>query len=147
MSAAIVELAQLVVSLLNDPVNQAGLSQTFTATRVRIPEFDTAANPVLSVFVLGLTEGIEFNSRTTFDHQYGIRVAIYNQVANDAAVDAMDLLREQITDLLKSHRTMPLVNGQAQLASVETSPVYDPSLLDKHNTYVTVISLTYGMLR
>jgi hypothetical protein len=147
MNALLVQIADAVAAMLNDPANQAGLSQTFTAQRARVPEYDTASDSALRVFVFGLTEGIDFQTRGLFDHQYGVKVAIYKKIDTDADSDAVDYLREQVCDLIKNNQRLTVGSDLAALSSIANDPVYDPAQLDKHKTFVSVISLTYRLPR
>lgn len=147
MNSVLVSILEAVKSILNDPTNQASLSQTFIAERIRIPEYDTATTPGLKVYVLGLSEGIEFVTRGQDDCRYGVKVAIYKQVANEDEADAMDYFREQVCDLLRAHRSVEIPSSIAALTEVSCDPVYDPANYDQHNTFVSVIGLEYRLPR
>jgi hypothetical protein len=128
---------------------------TFTAEKKRVIDFDTATvGSELKVWVFALGETIDASSRSQSDHKYVIKVALYKQLATDAATgepdetafEQLDQLREAIFDRLLASGVNAPSHG-ATLVTLANEPVYDPRQLDKHDTFVSVVTLTYILPR
>jgi hypothetical protein len=148
MPALIITLADAVVDALND----ATLSQTFTAERVYVPTYakqdeegeDELAE--LRVSVVPSEQSMAALSRGEDDFTYVVDVGVFQRInlTNDAA-DPLMLLVEEIIDLFRSRairEAMP-----AKLISVENPPIYSPDHLREHQVFASVVRLGFRQER
>src|SRR5688500_7611474 len=134
-----------IAEAVKDALNDATLSQQFTAERVYIPVFKTEEmGDELKLFVLGLAQkaAIAEGYRGAHDWNYEVRIAVYKRVDREdtQALDAMSSFVEEVIDLMRT--TKKRVTDQASWVGVANEPVWDPAQLEQHGVYVSVIRLT-----
>jgi len=148
MSAStIVELADTIVAELNGAV--AGtFSQSFTAKRLYVPNFDLKDMKDLHVTVV--PRGVELStaSRSLLQHDVQIDVAVQKKLPQDttgdmAAIDALMGLVQEIADFLRAVGRF----GDAQWVKTENKPVYSSEHLEQLRQLTSVLTLTLRMLR
>lgn len=134
----------------------AALPQACTVERLYVPaEYDTTATSALKLTVVAFEEDLDVHgpntTRSQCDHVYGVKVAITKLVSAEdvtaaealTELDGLSDFREAVIDFLKANRAM--ANGQ--LDTLRNTIVYDPATLDQKKTFVSVIALTYRLLR
>jgi hypothetical protein len=145
MPALIITLADAVVNALND----ATLSQSFTAERVYVPTYakqdeegeDELAE--LRVSVVPSESSMAVLSRGEDDFTYVVDIGVFKRLADmtNALADPLMTLVEEIIDLFRSRairEAMP-----AKLVSVENPPVYSPDHLREHQVFASVVRLGF----
>ena len=148
MSAITIEIADAVVAALN----AARLSQSFTAVRHYLPEFDLKEMETLHVSVVPAELDEETSDRTRDKAEYKIHVAVQKRVAKQdppgidtAAVDALMQLVEEIDDLFRHKRLTGY--EQASWAKTENKPIFDPKHLKEHGQFTSLLVFTFRVTR
>jgi hypothetical protein len=138
MPAAIVQLADAVVADLN----AATFSQPFTAQRSYLPRWKLEELATIRVTVVPKDDVGERASRTQWQEDYQLDVAIQQRLgANETAqMDALVLLGQELADYFKSRNP---AGDLATLVAVAFAPLFDPDHLEKHKTLTTVLNLTF----
>lgn len=127
---------------VRDELNNAVLSQTFTAVVVRVPEYDPVETADLKVFVLGLKERYTPETREMSRRDYEVTVAIYKRVDTESDEDSVDEFRQEVVNLLSAN-TRLTGYADAGLTAIANDPVYYPTVLDQNGVFVSVVTLTY----
>jgi hypothetical protein len=147
-SAITIQIADAVVAVLN----AATLSQTFTAARYYLPEFELNEMDTLHVSVVPAELDEEIADRSRDRAEYKIHVAVQKRVTKqeppglDAeAIDGLMTLVEEIGDLF---RHKPLAGfEQAHWVKTENKPIYDPKHLKEHGQFTSLLALTFRVVR
>lgn len=142
------ELTQITSAVVSE-ISGATLSQPSEVERVYIPVFDSATAEGVQIFVLGLSEAITSATRNSETFVYLVKVAIYKKLddaTNVSAIDTMIAYRQEVIDLMRGKRRLTAYPG-AVLSSVVNEAAYDPVALDEANTFCSVITLEYTLLR
>jgi hypothetical protein len=145
--AAITTIAEAVTTLING----ATLSQTVTAQRCYIPNYDIQTTPGLQIFVLATDQVIDIanGDRSSSADTYTLKLAIYKQLTRTdgqivtADMDAMIYFVQQVSDLLKAND----IEGTGGLIATRNKPLYDPAQLDKNGTFLSVLEADYLLFR
>jgi hypothetical protein len=148
MNATVLKVADAVVQSLN----AASFSQSFTAERYYLPEFDLTEMDTLHVSVVPAELDEEIADRSRDRAEYKIHVAVQKRVAkqdgtglDNSAIDALMRLVEEIDDLF---RHKPLTGcEEAHWIKTENKPIYDPRHLKEHNQFTSLLAFTYRMVR
>lgn len=148
-------IADAVVTLLNAAAGEeAALGEVFTAERVYLPEYDSAAAAGLAVQVFGTTIATNKQAGTRADAEqtYTVRVAVYERVDqdDDDRCDELQDLVEKIHDLLRESAARNITVGSDQASLVDPTSIdvpYDPAHLQTHSTFASLVTLNYRLLR
>jgi hypothetical protein len=154
---ALSTIGAAVATLLTPAQLPAAAPQAFTVQRCYVPpDYETAATSELKLLVVTTEEDVDLHgpnrTRSQCDHVYTVKVAMVKRVtAGDvtapealAELDALSDFREALIDVLKANTTQ----GNATLETLKNAPAaYDPATLDTKKTFVSVIALTYRLLR
>jgi hypothetical protein len=150
MAAVIVEIADAVVDTLND----ATLSQSFTAVRAYVPVYarqDTEGADELAdllVTVVPRSTTLAMLSRRDDDFDYVVDIGIQQRVeVTNAVVDARMLLAEEVLDLFRGKRLVLVYSDDPLCVAAANDPIYAPDHLDQHRVFTSVVSLTYRLAR
>jgi hypothetical protein len=148
MPSTTIQIADAVTAALN----AATLSQSFTAVRHYLPEFDLKEMETLHVSVVPAELDEEMADRTRDRAEYKIHVAVQKRVAKQdppgidtAAIDALMQLVEEIDDLFRHKRLAGY--EQAHWAKTENKPIYDPKHLKEHGQFTSLLVFTFRVTR
>jgi len=147
-NSMVIQLADAVTAALN----AATLSQSFSAARYYLPEFDLKEMKDLHVSVVPAELDEEIADRGRDRAEYKIPVAVPKRVAkqeppglDNAAIDALMQLVEEIDDLF---RHKPLAGyPEAHWTKTENKPIYDPKHLQEHGQFTSLLALTFRVMR
>lgn len=149
MASAISALAASLVSVMNNGLSN---SQPRSVRGAWLPFHDldgnlSESNALVSVVPSG--RSITNASRTTQDHRLEIKVVIAKVVAkpNDAAVDSLDALTEEVILLLKDRKQIKISEGACAFESVENEPAVDERKLEEMHCFFSVVTATYRLIR
>jgi len=148
MQSTTIQIADAMVAALNG----ATLSQSFTAKRHYLPEFDLKEMETLHVSVVPAELDEEIADRSRAHAEYKIHIAVQKRVAKQAppgldtaAIDSLMRLVEEIDDLF---RHKPLAGfEQAHWVKTENKPIYDPNHLKEHSQFTSLLAFTYRLVR
>jgi len=148
MQSTTIQIADAMVAALNG----ATLSQSFTAKRHYLPEFDLKEMETLHVSVVPAELDEEIADRSRDHAEYKIHIAVQKRVAKQAppgldtaAIDSLMRLVEEIDDLF---RHKPLAGfEQAHWVKTENKPIYDPNHLKEHSQFTSLLAFTYRLVR
>jgi hypothetical protein len=148
MPSTTIQIADAVTAALN----AATLSQSFTAVRHYLPEFDLKEMETLHVSVVPAELDEETADRTRDRAEYKIHVAVQKRVAKQdppgidtAAIDALMQLVEEIDDLFRHKRLAGY--EQAHWAKTENKPIYDQKHLKEHGQFTSLLVFTFRVTR
>jgi hypothetical protein len=137
-----IDIADAVVAELN----AASLSQSFTATREYVPSFVPSEQSGTVIYVIPGEIAQIRESRDSYQEEVAIGIGIYKTVSvvDKSTVDAMVTFTEQVADLFR----LSGLQGYAGATVVEVkNSLYEPSALDQHKTYASLITLVYRLFR
>ena len=142
----------LIADAVTAALNAATLSQSFTAVRHYLPEFDLKEMETLHVSVVPAELDEETADRTRDRAEYKIHVAVQKRVAKQdppgldtATIDALMQLVEEIDDLFRHNRLAGY--EQAHWAKTENKPIYDPKHLKEHGQFTSLLVFTFRVTR
>jgi hypothetical protein len=144
--AVLTQIADAVAAGLND----ASLSQSFTATREYLPEIELADGATdLSVVVVPGRLASEWATRAASRTEHGVDIGIRKKLAADesndnATLDPLVRLVEEITDLVKGAR--PDDYPTAICTRVENDPIYSRQHLRELRQFTAILRLTYELI-
>jgi len=142
MTHPIITLADDVVTLLNATT----FTQSFTATRVYVPRFNTESGSDVQVQVVPSSD-LEGDGSGGYDaRQQTIQVGIFKRLVSLVAdereeIDAMMDLCEEVRETLNRVRVGDTYN--AVCASVTHEPIYSLEDIDERRVFLTVMSFVY----
>ena len=141
--AVLVDIADAVVAELNGHT----FSQPFEAARHYRPQFDLAQMQSLHVSVVpkGVTSEIQSRARTQNDYQ--VDVAVQKKIGEEADLDSLMALVEEIADHVRFKRLTLAGGGEAVWMRTENQPVYAPEHLDELRQFTSVLVLTFRVVR
>lgn len=139
--SVIVALADAVAASLNG----GSFGTPFTAQRLHQPSFDLAELATLRVSVVPKSESIATASRGHSFFDCAIDVGVQKKVADDAEVDALLDLVEEIADHLRLKRLEE--HPSAAWLSIEHDPVVAAEHLDQNQQLTSVLTVTYRVKR
>jgi len=126
-------------------LNAGSFGQPFTAERLYQPAFELAdlADLKVSVVPKGVTIATASRDGSYFD--CAVDVGIQKKVADDAEIDGLVDLAEEIAD----HLRMKRLDGfpQAVWLSIEHEPVVAAEHLEQQRALTTVLTVTYRVRR
>ena len=143
MAAVPIEIADAIVAKLND----ASLSQAFTATRAYLPTYKLEELDTLHVTVVPKSMYVEMASREKDDETYRIDVAVQKRLSDitNAVIDPLTLLAQEVGDHMRRRRLTDY--PAAAWIGIEHDPIYVPRHLEEHNQFTSVITLMYLVTR
>ncbi len=143
--AVLTDIADAVVAELEG----ATLSQTPTVERVFVPSYDRAKVSGLRIYVVATGQAISDFTRGSDEFDYTVRLGIYKPVtlaAMTTECDAMVAFVEEVIDLFRSNDRLTSY-ADAALVGISNEPAYDPAQLDQHHVFVSLVTLTYRLVR
>ena len=141
--ATITDIADAVVAELNGHE----FSQTFTAQRFYRPVFDLAEMSALHVSVVPRGMTIERLDRSRNQHDMQIDIAVQKkcQACDNAELDVLMALVEEIADFFRLRRLAPYPS--AVWVRTENVPVYAPEHLEEYRQFTSILTLTFRVVR
>jgi len=140
------DIADAVVAELNAAFGAGTFGVGFTAVRAYVPEFALTAvdSPTACVAVKSFDEGVASRSSTQTD--YAIDVAVIQKVANltNATLDPLMGTVQAIADFF---RLRPLSGYAASWIRSSNEPPYSQEHLREKQVFLSVLTLTYRVLR
>ena len=141
--ATITDIADAVVQELN----AGSWSLPLSAERHYRPLFDLADMAALHVTVVPKGVVVERAdwSRSQFDYQ--VDVAVQKKVAavDNATLDPLTALVQEVADFLRGRRLAAL--PAAMCVAVRNEPIYAPEHLDELRQFTSVLTFTYRVAR
>lgn len=141
--AVISDIADAVVVDLN----AGSFSQTFTAQRAYLPEFELPDMENLQVTVVPKGVTTLPGSRSRQQHEYTVDIAVQKklQTADDAEIDALMTLAEEVGDHLRFQRLPSFPN--AMWLKTENDPVYAQEHIRELRQFTSILTLTFRVAR
>ena len=141
--ATISDLADVVVALLD----AQQFSQPLTAVRTYLPVFDLAEMKDLHVTVVPKSVSSQSGDRSRSQYDYEIDVAVQKklQATDNAEIDDLAALVEEIADAFRSKR--PPGFTSAICLKTDNDPVYAQEHLDQMRQFTSVLTLTFRIMR
>ncbi|MFM7842918.1 MAG: hypothetical protein ACKPEY_01640 [Planctomycetota bacterium] len=138
MPAAILQLADVIVADLN----AATFSQSFITERSYLPRWRLEDLSTIRVTVVPKDNVGERASRSQWQEDYQIDVAVQQRLGSNEQdqADGLIQLAEELADYFKTRNP---TGDLATLIAVAFTPLFDPDHLEKHKTLTTVIALTF----
>ncbi|MCK6458217.1 MAG: hypothetical protein L6Q92_17020 [Phycisphaerae bacterium] len=139
--SAILDIADAVTSSLN-----AGpFDPPLNAERRYQPAFDLADLAALKVSVVPKSVTISNATRESGYFDCAIDIGVQKKIADDAEIDALVDLVEQIADHLRQKRLDSFPD--AAFVSIANEPVFAPEHLDQQRVFTSVLTVTYRVRR
>lgn len=147
--SVLIDIAEAVKSALN----AASLSQSFTAERLYVPVYSTIDMAGLKVSVVPASDESERLSRASTLCTYRVDVGVQKRIGTGAmteaeiraACDPLMTLAEEIGDLFDGE---PLAGyTAAKCTETATRVIYMPQMIDTHRVFLSVVSLTFQVVR
>ena len=138
--ATIPDIADAVVTVLND----ASLSQTFTAVRLYRPITELKDFTALRVIVVPKDQEQVLADRVQAQMDFRLDIGIQKKLAdatstgNVAEIDTLMTLVEEVIDLIRTTR----VFGVAKWLKTENNPIFAPDHLSEMRVFTSVLTLT-----
>jgi len=139
--SVITELADAVAASLN----AGSFGMPFTAERLHQPSFDLAELAELHVSVVPKSQTITNATRQHSFFDCAVDVGVQKKVADDAEVDALLDLVQEIADHLRLKRLDDYPT--AAWLSIEHEPVVASEHLDQNRQLTSVLTVTYRVKR
>lgn len=138
MSAEIIQIADAIVADLNAHT----FSQPLQAVRLYLPRYKLEDLTQIRVSVVPKDDVGERTSRSQWQQDYQIDLAIQQKLTSDGVsqLDPLLLLGQELADYFKHHNP---TGNLAVLIGCRYAPLFDPEHLEKHNTLTTVLQLTF----
>jgi len=141
--AILIDIADAVVVALN----AASFSQEFTAKRHYRPRFDLSEMQALHVSVVPKAVTSEIQSRSQASGDYQVDVGVQKRIAEEADLDPLMTLVEEVADHFRFARLALPGGEQAVWVRTESDPVYAPEHLDELRQLTSVLTLTFRVVR
>jgi len=141
--ATITDIADAVVTELNGHA----FSQPFTARRYYRPVFDLGEMTALHVSVVPKGVTIERADRHRNQYDFAIDVAVQRkfQAGDNAELDALMALVEEIADFFRLRRLAAYPD--AVWVRTDNVPVYAPEHLEEYRQFTSVLTFTFRVVR
>jgi len=141
--AVVTDIADAVVQELNGHT----FSQALTAVRHYRPIFDLAQMQDLHVTVVPKGLAIERLDRSRNQHDVQVDIAVQKkcQAADNAELDPLMALVEEIADFFRLRRLTAW--PEAVWIRTENVPIYAPEHLDELRQFTSVLTLTFRVVR
>lgn len=142
----VIDIADAVAAELN-AAPPGTFSQSFTAQRRVLPEFDLEGLADLRVTVVPRSVEITGSTRSASQYDITVDIGVQRKLGKDldAEVAALSSLVDAIRDYL---RRRPLVSlPWATWVSIANEPVYSPEHLAEQRVFTSVLTVTYRALK
>jgi len=126
-------------------LNAASFGQPFTAERLYQPAFELADLAELKVSVVPKGVTIATASRDGSYFDCAVDVGIQKKIADDAEIDGLVDLAEEIADHLRMKRLDAF--PQAVWLSIEHEPVVASEHLEQQRALTSILTVTYRVRR
>jgi hypothetical protein len=137
-----VQLLEAVVTELNS----GGFSQPFTAARHYLPKFDLKETASLVVAVAPRSFTSEVLSRERDQETLGVDVGVLKRLASEAASE-IDPLVNLVQELKDRFRAKSITTPAAVCTEIVIDPLYDIDFLDQKRQFVSVLQLSWTLIR
>jgi len=122
-------------------------SETFTAERCVLPEFDLQDLAELKVTVVPKSVEITGSTRAASQYEIAVDVGVQKKLGKDldAEVAALGMLVDEVADYLRK-RTL----DQAPFAmwiGITNDPVYAPEHLAEQRVFTSILTVTYRAMK
>ncbi|MCL4742277.1 MAG: hypothetical protein KJZ54_08745 [Phycisphaerales bacterium] len=126
-------------------LNATSFGQPFTAERLYQPAFELAdlADLKVSVVPKGVTIATASRDGSYFD--CAVDIGIQKKIADDAEIDGLVDLAEEITDHLRMKRLADV--PEAVWLSIEHEPVVAAEHLEQQRALTSILTVTYRVRR
>jgi hypothetical protein len=138
--ATIPDIADALVTVLND----ADLSQSFTATRAYRPIYDLREITDLTITVVPKDQELVMADRVKGQMDFRVDIGIQKKLGDakstgdNAEIDTLMGLVEEIMDLVRDTR----IFGVAKWLKTENNPIFAPEHLNEMRVFTSVLTLT-----
>jgi len=126
-------------------LNAASFGQPFTAERLYQPAFELADLADLKVSVVPKSVTIATASRDGSYFDCSVDVGIQKKIADDAEIDGLVDLAEEIADHLRMKRLDDV--PEAVWLSIEHEPVVAAEHLEQQRALTSILTVTYRVRR
>lgn len=140
--AAWVQLLDAVVTELNT----GGFLQAFTASRDYLPKFDLKETASLVVAVAPRSFATEIVSRDRDEETLGVDIGVLKRLASEAASE-IDPLVDLVQELKDRFRAKSFASPGAVCTEIVIDPLYDLDFLDQKRQFVSVLQLSWTLIR
>ena len=142
----VTDIADAVAAELNG-AESGTFSETFTAERRVLPEFDLEDLADLMVSVVPKAVEITGASRSVCQYEISIDIGIQKKIGTDldAEVAALGTLVDEIADFLR-RRTLDAMASVAWIAATN-DPVYSPAHLAERRVFTSVLTVKYRAMK
>jgi hypothetical protein len=137
-----VQLLEAVVAELN----AGGFSQTFTAARFYLPKFDLKDTAALVVAVAPRSYATEMLSRERDEETLGVDIGILKRQTSESAGE-IDPLVHLVQEFKDRFRGKTFTSPAAVCTEIIIDPLYDPDFLDQKRQFVSVLQLSWTLIR
>jgi len=122
-------------------------SETFTAERCVLPEFDLEDLGELKVTVVPKSVEITSSTRAASQYEIAVDVGVQKKLGKDldAEVAALGTLVDEIADYL-CRRTLSAASFAAWVG-ITNEPVYAPEHLAEQRVFTSVLTVTYRAMK
>ena len=129
---------------VKDALAAGSFTQSFTPTRVALPEFKLVDLGTLTVTVVPREMTLSLDSRRDNACEMGIDVAVHKRVSDTGTttVDALMALVQEIADHM-TRRDLTAAGGTAFWRETRIDPLYAPEELRQNRLFVSVLRLDY----
>ncbi len=134
-----------IADAVTESLNSGSFSETFTAERLHQPSFELTELQTLRVSVVPKSVEIRNASRQHSFFDCAIDVGLQQKVDDDARVDELLVLAEEIADHLRLKRLDDY--PQAAWVAIEHDPVVASEHLDQHRQLTSVLTVIYRVKR
>ena len=136
-----------IAEALKDELNDHDFSMEFEATRDYLPVFDLQDMQALHVTIVpaGVTMQKLDRSRTQSDVQVDIGIQKKLNAGDNAEIDALMALVEEIVDFLRFRKLEGFPT--AMWVSTENAPIFVREHLSEMRQFTSVLTLTYRVAR
>jgi hypothetical protein len=150
-------MIQDVAQAVADALNDGAFAGEFTAARTALPVFDLRDLGTLTVSVVPRKQEISPLDRASDRHDVQVDVAVAKKVeaTDNNTIDALLDLVQRIMDHLNRRNleesatpsATRALGGQYLWRRVQNAPVYSPDHLREKRLFISVITLTYSVMR
>jgi len=141
--SAITAIADAMVAELN----AAAWGLPFTATRTYLPRYKLEDMDTLHVTVVPKTDTVLAGDRGKSRHDYQLDVAVQKKLeaADNAEIDPLVTLTEEIADYFRGKRLALLPS--AVWGTTEVRAIYDPEHLVELGQFTSLVTFTFRVMR
>lgn len=128
-------------------INAGSFSLPVDATREYLPHFDLEDMQTLRVTVVPKSVTTQPGDRSRNQHDYAIDVAVQKKLdtADNAEIDALMTLTEEIGDHLRFRRLSGF--PEAMWIKTENEPIYSQEHMQEMRQFTSVLTLTFRVMR